>query len=527
MKIHIVQKGDTLWKIAQKYGVDFEELKQLNSQLSNPDMIMPGMKVKVPSTGVQVKAKEAPFSPSQLVKEKPVKEKVSPVKEAPVQPIKEAPVAPIQPVKEAPVAPIQPVKEAPVAPIQEVEEPFVDLSPEPLPVVEGVQDVPKAPIAPKLPYAPKLPQLPQFEMDINNYYLNVDANFLKGAPAKQPTAVSPAVDVPKAPKVPKVPQVSPQSTQAPVAPISPIAGDECMPVTGINPGYGFNFNPFGPAPMQPQPGFMQPQQGFMPQPGYPTMVSPLGDDELDDMPEMPPYPGASPLPQQLPMGGMSPLPQQLPMGGMSPLPQQLPMGGMSSLPQQMPMGGMNPFQQQLPMAGGNDCGCGGTPMPYGAPFDPQPGFGIGQPGYAPAPQYPLYGGAPGYGMPAMPQMPAVPDLDDDLGMPNFGGPGMPQQYMPPGYPQAGMQPGFMPQGYPQAGMPYMGVPQGFAPAQGVQPWGGPGFQGQPLPSQQPLQPGFAPGYPGGATQPGLGMQGYPMQGPLGMPDFDDDDDFNL
>ncbi|WP_029326492.1 SafA/ExsA family spore coat assembly protein [Bacillus sp. m3-13] len=46
MKIHIVQKGDTLWKIAQKYNVNFEELKKSNSQLSNPDMIMPGMKIK-------------------------------------------------------------------------------------------------------------------------------------------------------------------------------------------------------------------------------------------------------------------------------------------------------------------------------------------------------------------------------------------------------------------------------------------------------------------------------------------------
>lgn len=49
LKIHIVQKGDTLWKIAKNYGVDFEELKAANSQLASPDMIMPGMKIKVPS----------------------------------------------------------------------------------------------------------------------------------------------------------------------------------------------------------------------------------------------------------------------------------------------------------------------------------------------------------------------------------------------------------------------------------------------------------------------------------------------
>ncbi|PRS02477.1 peptigoglycan-binding protein LysM [Bacillus atrophaeus] len=55
MKIHIVQKGDSLWKIAEKYGVDFEEVKKLNTQLSNPDLIMPGMKIKVPSGGVPVR----------------------------------------------------------------------------------------------------------------------------------------------------------------------------------------------------------------------------------------------------------------------------------------------------------------------------------------------------------------------------------------------------------------------------------------------------------------------------------------
>ncbi|MDG4655386.1 SafA/ExsA family spore coat assembly protein [Ectobacillus antri] len=53
MKIHIVQKGDTLWKIAKKYGVDSETLKQANAQLSNPDLIMPGMKIKVPSTSAK------------------------------------------------------------------------------------------------------------------------------------------------------------------------------------------------------------------------------------------------------------------------------------------------------------------------------------------------------------------------------------------------------------------------------------------------------------------------------------------
>src|SRR5699024_6043505 len=72
LKIHIVQKGDTLWEIAKMYGVDFEELKQSNSQVSSPDMIMPGMKIKIPSTSKSVK-KEAPMK-EKTMKEKEIKE---------------------------------------------------------------------------------------------------------------------------------------------------------------------------------------------------------------------------------------------------------------------------------------------------------------------------------------------------------------------------------------------------------------------------------------------------------------------
>ncbi|KIL53356.1 hypothetical protein KP77_03320 [Jeotgalibacillus alimentarius] len=49
MKIHVVQKGDTLWTIAKNYQVSFEELKAVNTQLADPDMIMPGMKIKIPA----------------------------------------------------------------------------------------------------------------------------------------------------------------------------------------------------------------------------------------------------------------------------------------------------------------------------------------------------------------------------------------------------------------------------------------------------------------------------------------------
>ncbi|MDF2536554.1 MAG: Exosporium protein, partial [Bacillales bacterium] len=51
MKIHIVKKGDTLWKIAKKYGVNFDLLKKNNKHLSNPDLMLPGDKIHVPLHG--------------------------------------------------------------------------------------------------------------------------------------------------------------------------------------------------------------------------------------------------------------------------------------------------------------------------------------------------------------------------------------------------------------------------------------------------------------------------------------------
>jgi morphogenetic protein associated with SpoVID len=534
VKIHIVQKGDTLWKIAQKYGVDFEELKQLNTQLTNPDMIMPGMKIKVPSAGVPVQKKEAPI-----------------------------------------------VKEAPVAPIQEAKEPYVDLSPEPLPVVkEQVKGV-VSPEKPKMPYAPKLPQL---NMDINNYYLNMakqyapeTTNVFPGMVPKEQPVVSPAVDE-EVPEVPKAPQLPPEA-------VSPLTAPEyCVPITGINPGYGFNYNPYGPAPLFGQPGFPAPQP-------YPPMVSPTQGqdlDDLDDMPEMPPYPGAvlgaysqpSHFPQQLPAaGGDCGCGPQPGFGGPGyPAGAQPGFGGPGYPAGAQPGFGVPGYPV------GAQPGFGGPGYPAGAqpgfgvpgyPAGAQPGFGgpgyPGQPGFG-GPGYQA-GAQPGYGVPSYPGSAPLSDFDDDdfpttVAQPGFGTPGYPAGAQPgfgvPGYP-AGAQPGFGTPGYPAGAHPDFGVPgypagvqpgfeaQGY-PA-GAQPgYGMPGFPAGAQPGygvpgyQAGAQPGYGmPGYRGG-VQPGYGVPGYqaggqqgfgmpgyqtgaqpgmPQQGPLGMPDFDDDDDFNL
>ena len=94
VKIHIVQKGDTLWKLAKKYGVSFDELKKLNSQLSNPDLLMPGMKLKIPDAS----AKKETVHPSIKtgIKEVPVQQQVSGLKEQLIP--KEYPIMKEQPI---------------------------------------------------------------------------------------------------------------------------------------------------------------------------------------------------------------------------------------------------------------------------------------------------------------------------------------------------------------------------------------------------------------------------------------------
>ncbi|AIE60881.1 SafA/ExsA family spore coat assembly protein [Bacillus methanolicus] len=308
MKIHIVQKGDTLWKIAKKYGVNFEELKKINSQLSNPDMIMPGMKIKIPTGGGTVK-KEAPMTGGKKEayikmgpkKEKPItehpfaKEKPKPLpvveeqpqvkpKEAPKPPApkheipkieKPKPVSPIQEFpkveKQMPVSPIQEKpkleKPKPVSPIQEFPkvEKQMPVSPiQEFPKVEKqmpvspIQEFPKIE-KPKTPYSPKMPQPVIPEIVMNNSFTQNMADMSLQQPTPQippkPDNIFPGmIKAETSPymKEEESPLESPTQQggyQQPMYPYPP----NYYPVSPALPGTGYNY-----------PGGFQPQQSPYP-----------------------------------------------------------------------------------------------------------------------------------------------------------------------------------------------------------------------------------------------------------------------
>ena len=47
---YTVQKGDTLWDLAQKYGTTVEDIQKLNSEITDPNRIYVGQKIKIPKS---------------------------------------------------------------------------------------------------------------------------------------------------------------------------------------------------------------------------------------------------------------------------------------------------------------------------------------------------------------------------------------------------------------------------------------------------------------------------------------------
>jgi morphogenetic protein associated with SpoVID len=400
VKIHIVQKGDTLWKIAKKYGVNFEELKKMNTHLTNPDMIMPGMKIKVPTTGGSIK-KEAPQAKINMgaKKEQPfVKEQPLPKKEVPMKEM---------PKKEVPVKEV-PVKEVP-----------------------------------KKPYIPKMPQPIIPEIDINNYYMMNMANMTVQQPPQPPPQPQPIPE-----PLPEIKEESIESVEHP--PVEKPLQGGCIqpmlpcppylyPISPVLPGSGLPCPPPYPyyygAPVPPAPAAMtapaMQAPAFAPQafeessaspimphmPMHHQMAAPMthGMEDVHQPMQQAPivYPPAwGQMPYgypQYPYGPQAPISQSLPGSG---LPYGQMTAPMAAYPQPgaMQMGdppNMMPPYQQAPVmetttpppgSGTGDCGCG-------APASHHEGMAYHHHhGATPYPQAgaPYYEGTAPYAQPAMP-----------------------------------------------------------------------------------------------------------------------------
>ncbi|WP_445490156.1 SafA/ExsA family spore coat assembly protein [Niallia sp. 03133] len=464
MKIHIVQKGDTLWKIAKKYGVSFEELKMLNSQLSNPDMIMPGMKIKVPTTGGNIK-KEAPIVGAK--KEMPKAEHPF-VKEKP----KTAPIMEYTPKKEVPK------KEMPI------------------------KEMPK-----EKPYTPKMPTPIIPEIDINNYYsmnmTNVDVDIEIEKPLPKPKPIVKET-------VPVQQEVCP-----PIIPYQPICVSPMMPGSGFPPGV------CPPVPIETEqiPGVAptayhhwQDESSSHPYMPHHTQHGEVGG-AYNPYGSMQAMPQAGNIPHeyyQQPLVHYGQMPVEHGHDVPHPYKQESSsdyMGMMHTTPS-------DPMQMPYSGPAMDDCGCGGPSMPQAGHY-PEHGFSP-QMGAYPFPEsYGAGGGMPQGQQGFAPQMGAYPFPES-----HGAGGGVPQGQQ--GFaPQMGAYP------FPESHGAGGGVPQGqqgFAPQMGAYPFPESHGAGGGMPQGQQ---GFAPqmgAYPfpeshgagGGMPQ---GQQGFaPQMGAYPFPE---------
>ena len=63
-QLHTVESGDTMYKVADKHGVDLEQLIEANPQVKNPDLIYPGDVLNIPEDAAAPAQPETPAEPA-------------------------------------------------------------------------------------------------------------------------------------------------------------------------------------------------------------------------------------------------------------------------------------------------------------------------------------------------------------------------------------------------------------------------------------------------------------------------------
>jgi morphogenetic protein associated with SpoVID len=290
--VHIVVKGDTLWKIARQYGIPFEELKRVNAHLANPDYIVPGMKIFLP------KKKTAPL-PSEKGKEKmpeKVKPSTSPAMEKPSKPKEPVPLPKEKPKFEMPKPPSVPKQPTPSAPVQKP--PAMTPPPEPMPSIPPA--VPTPPMSMPQFFQPIMPVpcgwMPIYDADcVPMPFPSFTQQMPVPAPTPvMPTQVMPSKEMPTTPaklgvKPPSI-EITEDLDEFEESPIYPGRGP------GVSPPYPVRGWELMESPMMPleSPEHMvhcPPEQAYVPQ-----MVSPQFQNPSEMMQPQQPFVFGYPCP---------------------------------------------------------------------------------------------------------------------------------------------------------------------------------------------------------------------------------------
>ncbi len=317
MNVHIVVKGDTLWKIARQYGISFDELKKVNAHLANPDYIVPGMKIFLPDGGKGTKPHgKQPPKDKVPHHEKPHYEKPQHEKPPQEKPHSEKPVMP-QPKPQPPVPPVPKPQPVPPAPkplppkpeVKPVPKPEVKPAPQPkpqppVPKPQPERPKPEKPVCEMPPAPPQLPPMPQppivqpMMIGIPCGWMPIyDADCHPHAHQYYPPAAQPLPQQPQQPvPYPSVPPTLPQQmirpphwSHLPESPSMPDCGPEESPVMpGQCPGnspshwehehressaHHHSMNGSSNFELAP-PAYCPPEQGYVPQPVQPPAAVP-------------------------------------------------------------------------------------------------------------------------------------------------------------------------------------------------------------------------------------------------------------
>ncbi|CAM5217720.1 Spore coat assembly protein SafA OS=Ureibacillus acetophenoni OX=614649 GN=SAMN05877842_102332 PE=4 SV=1 [Ureibacillus acetophenoni] len=166
MRTHVVQKGDTLWKIAKQYGISFDELKRLNGHLANPDYVVPGMEIILPdavsnnsagNTGNRAPIRTTSYKEKLTEPIAPIVEQTQPTRE--VAPSKEQLTRPMPELPPQPAAEVKPSKEKLTQPLPEYVMPTPPPQPAPMPQIQP-EIMPEFHFAPQFTFTPPQPMPP-------------------------------------------------------------------------------------------------------------------------------------------------------------------------------------------------------------------------------------------------------------------------------------------------------------------------------------------------------------------------------